>query len=336
MSYRAGGCAGAAGRWLLALAVLLCLLGGRHAGVRAQAAVHGRVLVADGHVLRLLDLDAGNERDLLTLSSNDFVYSPVWLPDGHGFVYTVQHVFTGDPNSDYGTDIWLGDTGGGSHPIWTHDAKGADIDGLALSGDGRSLLFGYTRTDIAADGSLLDQVIRVDALDMQAGVARPFADGGLDPARAPDGSAVAYMDVSGADGDTDLWLRDGDGSHPRLLLAASPGFLALFSPRFSPDGRTILLSAAPDPAAASEGACCASLAWAHGFPQDLYTLPSSGGTPRRLTTLGEDQPSAAWSSDGRTILFNGTTGLYLINADGSGLARIADGYQHAQIAWLDH
>jgi Tol biopolymer transport system component len=314
---------------LLTLIILLGIVAGRGHPLRAQAVAHGRVLMADGHTLRLFDLDASSERDLLMLPANAFVYFPVWLPDGRSFVYAVQHVYTGDPNADYGTDIWLGDTGGASRVIWTHDVHGADIDGLAVSADGRTLLFGYTRTDLAADGSLLDQVIRVNRLDLQSGAIAPFAEGGLDPAIAPDGT-VAYMDVSSPDGETDLWLRNPDGSQPRLLLPASPGFLALFSPRFSPDGRTVLISAAPDPSAS------ATLAYADGFPQDFYAVPVAGGAPRRLTAVGGDRPSAAWSGDGHTILFNDISGLFLMNADGSGVTRLGDGYQHAQIAWLEH
>lgn len=315
-----------------AIVVLIALLGvcsGRGAALRAQVTAHGRLLMADGHTLRLFDLSAGGERDLFTLPSDQFVYFPQWLPDGRSFVYAVQHVYTGDPNADFGTDIWLGDVGGAGHVVWTHDVRGADIDGLSLAPDGRTLLFGYTRTDLAADGSLLDQVIRVNQLDLQSGASRPLIEGGLDPALAADGNTVAYMDVSGPDGNTDLWLRNGDGSNPRPLLPASPGFLALFSPRFSPDGRSILISAAPDP---STGA---ALAYADGFPQDFYVVPVTGGAARRLTMIGGDRPSAAWSSDGRTILFNDVTGLFLMNADGSGLTRIGDGSQHAQIAWFD-
>jgi TolB protein len=141
---------------------------------------------------------------------------------------------------------------------------------------------------------------------------------------------VAYLDVASVDGTTDLWLRNRDGSQPRLLLPARPGFLALFSPRFSPDGRTLLISAAPD--ATSSGA----LAYADGFPEDFYAVPVSGGPPQRLTTIGGDRPSAAWSSDGQWILFNDITGLFVMAADGSGLTRLGDGYQHAQIAWRDH
>ena len=44
---------------------------------------------------------------------------------------------------------------------------------------------------------------------------------------------------------------------------------------------------------------------------------------------------AAWSADGSQVAVFGSTGFYLVGADGSNLSRLGDGYLHAQIDWLD-
>jgi serine/threonine-protein kinase len=58
---------------------------------------------------------------------------------------------------------------------------------------------------------------------------------------------------------------------------------------------------------------------------DLYTMPTSGGEPLRLTTDSAGDFSAAWSHDGRRIVFhslrNGNRDIFTVNADGTGLVQ---------------
>src|SRR5262249_23485259 len=60
--------------------------------------------------------------------------------------------------------------------------------------------------------------------------------------------------------DNDLWVADRDGKNARRVTS-HPGVEAL--PRFSPDGKTIAFTGEYD------------------GNQDVYTVPTSGGTPTR-------------------------------------------------------
>lgn len=109
----------------------------------------------------------------------------------------------------------------------------------------------------------------------------------LDPQFSPDGSEVAF--VSKRSGSYELWIAAADGSASRQLTAFSqpaPGWSAAVQhPRWSRDGRQILLSARAD----------------EDF--DVFTLRAGGGVPRPITSHVADDVSPVWMDDGRQVYF---------------------------------
>jgi Tol biopolymer transport system component len=74
-------------------------------------------------------------------------------------------------------------------------------------------------------------------------------------------------------------------------------------------------------------------AHAHGLPMDVFAIAAEGGTPKRLTQLGEDSPSAVFSPDGKRIAILSGGGIYVMDADGSNLASIDQRGGHGGIDW---
>jgi len=84
-----------------------------------------------------------------------------------------------------------------------------------------------------------------------------------------------------------------------------------FAPRFSPDGKSIVMSMAQD------------------GNSDIYSMVLSSRETRRLTQHSSIDTSPDYSPDGRYLVFNsdrgGTQQLYVMNAQGRGVKRISYG-----------
>jgi len=116
----------------------------------------------------------------------------------------------------------------------------------------------------------------------------------FDPSYSPDGKTIIYV---GTDETGTQWLYTipSTGGTPAKVPGSSIYYL--HGPSFSPDGKVILFRASetgapPDPQTG-------------GNPDpELFTMPSTGGTPTRLTSNAGDS-SASFSPDGNTIAYSG-------------------------------
>lgn len=129
------------------------------------------------------------------------------------------------------------------------------------------------------------------------------------PSWSPDGSAIAYSATS--DGRTEIRLVSPDGTGERVIHGeGSQGTFAIFSAKFSPDGREILFDRGTD----------------SGF--DIFVMDTNGTNVRRLTTTGSDY-DPHWSPDGSRIAFTrqgegAQSDIYVMNADGTNVQQLTD------------
>ncbi len=100
------------------------------------------------------------------------------------------------------------------------------------------------------------------------------------PDLSPDEKQLAF--VSTRSGNAEVWLSDRDGANARQLTKF--GRASMRVPRWSPDAKTILISAT-----------------VNGQP-DLYAVAVDGAMTR-LTDDVEDEVAPSWSHDGTAVLF---------------------------------
>lgn len=334
----------AVGALMMAASVLACSGGGgtkvfttSSGSDRAQAGgarQDGRLaLVRDQRLL--VRVGNGDERMVFRTPPNTFPAFPVWSPDGKRIAFVQSVLFFGQPNSDWGGDIYLIDAGGGDPQLLLkHDQPGATIQGLAWTPDGAALLFGYQLT-LIKDGKFEGQTQRLERLEIATGNRTRVIDDAILPSLTRDGTRLAYMkqDSMGIGG---LFVSAADGSDAKQVLELGAKYVGILGPRIAPDGSAIAFAGVVVPGRGSvpqqrEGPR-AVLHWllprtasAHGLPMDVWTVNAVDGAVTQLTNIKEDEPYPAWSPDGRTITVFATGGLYQMNADGSNLKKVGEG-----------
>jgi Tol biopolymer transport system component len=138
-----------------------------------------------------------------------------------------------------------------------------------------------------------------------------------DPAWSPDGQRVAFAtnrETNGT-GPSEIDVVGADGSGLYAVTRDAPAGHSRFAPSWSPDGSQ--LAYLESNGATSESA-------------DLWVVPATGGTPRRLTTDGRAKRGVAWQPGGSLLLYDdadptsASWGLWTADTATGALLRIAN------------
>jgi Tol biopolymer transport system component len=285
---------------------LLSFLGGpscqRPEAAPAPAPPAGTLTYQRAGNIYTLSLDTRTEREITDFPAASAALFQARSPDavrlalvrlsGQGWSLSVKDLPSGEERT------LVDDTLGHSsltRPQWTADARGLV----------------YTRHEFTiVDGAVRGATSHAERIAGAGGDRQVIADEVEDPAVASDGrTAFVRWTTAGRQ----LVVASPDGAESVLAV----GFADLAAPRFSPDGRQIAfvaVSAPADQATPPRGALHwgAPIAQAHGLPWGVW-ITGLDGSPRRLGTLEEDEPTLAWSPDGSHLAVSGATGVYVMD-----------------------
>jgi Tol biopolymer transport system component len=246
--------------------------------------------------LEMMNVDGSGRA---TLGAGD---SPAWSPDGKKLVVSIPECGWYDydqcPSSlmfmdpDLGTASKPLSGNGGALPAWSPTG---DVIAFVRPGPGFPSFF-----TMAPDGTRLTTLKLDDALAGRV-------------AWSPDGRRIAFACATPARG---MCVANSDGTAATRLTDSTTAYYA--DPAWSPDGRSIAFTRNP---------LGTSVAVVDAVPE-IVVLKLDDRSITRLT----DGAAPAWSPDGTKLVFEGPSGLYTINADGSNRVRLTTGPHHAP-AW---
>lgn len=203
-------------------------------------------------------------------TSERFVRSPVWTPDGRSILYLAAPIVGAREQTELrqlaasGVGVSeqiavlegaINEMSLGRHLVYTRSSDETDI----------------WRAEIPLPGQPPSQPqrfissTRIDSM----------------PKYSPDGKKIAFSSTRSGAGE--IWIADADGSNPVPLTSFGGPLVGVRE--WSPDSQRLVFHARP------EG------------QSDIFTIPASGGVPRRLTTDSSDDVAPSYSRDGRWIYF---------------------------------
>ena len=299
-------------------------------------------MLVRGGTLVLTGGASGGERVLVTMPGGGEAGHPAVSPDGGRVAFTYRSGTYGV--TDWGADLHVLDLPREGQPpaparlLLKHARPGDMVEGLSWSPDGRSLVLAYQ--EARYDGDVYQGTRpRLERLDLVTGGRSVVVENAREPSWSPRGERIAYVRVDPRTGSQTIWTASPDGSGAEQLTG--PGeYTNLQSPRYSPDGSSLVFAAVPGSASGSgatrPGGWLSYLrppvAEAHGVPWDLW-MWREGEAPRQITRLGEDQPHAAWSPRGDSIALITDVALYTVSPTGEGVRRVRAEADPRGLAW---
>lgn len=262
---------------------------------------------------------------------------PQWSPDGKQIAFLADR---GAADSKSGNQIWLIRAEGGEAEKLTSEETA--VSAFQWSPDGRQIAF--VMRDTPADRADREKrkkdkfdAILVDAdytyshlwtIDLASKTKKRITQGAFSvsmPRWSPDSKSIAFVRSSmgqqesswfdlNADRNSDIYVVSAEGGSPKQMTT-SPG--ADTAPVWSPDGTELAYLSAMDPRS-----------WAEKV--DVIVMPANGGAPRNLTRdFPDSAAAAAWSPDGKSLLWDSEEGLrrhvFRVSSAGGKIVHITEG-----------
>jgi Tol biopolymer transport system component len=197
----------------------------------------------------------------------------------------------------------------GLYSLWTVPASGGAISWLAGGGSKLKHPTGVPKRNALAYENWIYEVNlwSVDGAGAATRITTSTDEWEYHPEVSPDGTRVAF--VSTRSGSEEIWITGIDGRDPSQVTSFHGPRVA--TPRFSPDGRSLVFTARPDGRA------------------DVYVVELASRATRRVTDDPADDVTPSFTRDGASILFSsrrtGAWEVWRVPAAGGAATRLTTG-----------
>ncbi len=287
-------------------------------------------------ILIQLDLANGQQTTLFGPPTNTWIGGAAISPDRKQIVLAfAPPPAAGDYQYGY-TELFLMPADGSEAPhfLLALTTKPEAFFDPAWSPDGKYIYYEHLTPNTPDKQTFQYRLERIAYPDGQPEVIHERA---IWPRLSPDGSKLVYVAFDPPNGVNALYVSDPDGKNPQSVMPPET-FQAVDAPVFSPDGRFIYFSGTGDGPAPSlswlDQLLGVQFAFANGAPSDWWRVPVAGGKPQRLTNILDTGLYGNFAPDGGRLAFVATTGLYVMNTDGSALAQMLNIATVGTVDWI--
>lgn len=266
--------------------------------------------IQDGEVFTM-NPDGSDIKQITHLGPDNSANFPAWSADGK------QIVFNEFPPPDGVPEIWaMNADGTNQHLVFAEQDFGENRP--SFSPDGSKVVFGRCNLLVGDGDTCAIYSVGIDGTGLHGITGFQLDTTARSPMYSPDGKTVAFIlsndAAAGFLGVT--YLVNADGSNMRRITQPEP---CLIRPDWSPDGTRITTFAH----------------FCNPQNETIAVMEADGSNVRYLTRNGTDyfngphDRNPAFSPDGEFIVFErnapdfSSSGIYLMNADGSALKALA-------------
>jgi Tol biopolymer transport system component len=286
----------------------------------------GGILAVAGRQVAWLNLEAPRHRAVSRFAATSNALELTAQADSSHVVVAVGAPFPG--GGSRGADLLnLDPTSGETTPLLQRADSRESFNSPAWWPDRATLLF--ERQDLNGQplGAPGQEVPRYPSR-----IERVMADGtgrgvllaeGRQPSAAPDGTSLVFARTTNQGASLLIWLQ-GDGSLHTLIPEGR--FADVAYPQFSPNSDQIAFVA---PQSGINGGTqrplilglerlfAPGVAYAHGIPWDPWIVNADGSGLHRIAETAADEPSVAWSPDQSQVFVYSGTGSFIVAAGGT-------------------
>ena len=291
--------------------------------------------------IQVLDLTTGKVTTIFDAPKYSWIYYLSVSPDHKQLLMSYSPPPTDSEPPDQDLYTMPLDGSQAPKPLFTPPTKADDYVEVEWSPDGKYIYFTHVNFQITPQPDQIYPLYEIYRMPASGGTPERVAEKAFWPRIAPDSSRIAYISVDLFLRENKLFIADADGGNAHEVVLEGQDVPEIKdAPIFSPDGQTLLFSAPVETQSYQpnwvDKLFGVQVAKAHTVPSDWFSVPVSGGPTTRLTNIQTTNLFASYAPDGKHIVSHSTSGIFVMNPDGSELTMLVQNPQAVPgtVSWI--